>query len=46
MQVTSPYLSISGVYMCVTLSLGFRFKGELRVLCCDILAEQGPLASN
>lgn len=44
MQVTSPYLSITGVYMCVTLSLGFRFRGELRVLCCDILAEQGPLA--
>lgn len=45
MQVTSPYLSITGVYMCVTLSLGFRYQGELRVLCCDILAEQGPLAS-
>ncbi|MFC4258275.1 EAL domain-containing protein [Marinobacter lacisalsi] len=45
MQVTSPYLSISGVYMCVTLSLGFRYQGKLRVLCCDILAEQGPLAS-
>lgn len=46
MQVTNPYLSISGVYMCVTLSLGFRYKGELRVLCCDILAEQGPLANS
>lgn len=45
MQVTSPYLSITGVYMCVTLSLGYRFKGHLRVLCCDILADQGPLAS-
>ncbi len=44
MQVTTPYLSISGVYMCVTLSLGFHFRGELRVLCCDVLAEQGPLA--
>ncbi|GGY75522.1 EAL domain-containing protein [Marinobacter zhanjiangensis] len=44
MQVTTPYLSISGVYMCVTLSLGFRFRGELRVLCCDILAGQGPLS--
>lgn len=46
MQVTSPYLSITGVYMCVTLSLGFRFEGDLRVLCCDILADQGPLATN
>lgn len=45
MQVTTPYLSISGVYMCVTLSLGFRIQGTLQVLCCDILAEQGPLAS-
>lgn len=45
MQVTAPYLSITGVYMCVTLSLGFRYKGELRVLCCDILADQGPLAA-
>ncbi|SFR52731.1 EAL domain, c-di-GMP-specific phosphodiesterase class I (or its enzymatically inactive variant) [Marinobacter daqiaonensis] len=44
MQVTTPYLSISGVYMCVTLSLGFRYQGQLRVLCCDILADQGPLA--
>lgn len=40
MQVTSPYLSITGAYMCVTLSLGFRFRGELQVLCCDILANQ------
>lgn len=45
MHVTRPYLSITGVYMCITLSLGYRFRGQLRVLCCDVLAEQGPLAT-
>ena len=37
-HITSPYLCITGAYMCVTLSLGYYHKGELRVLCCDILA--------
>lgn len=38
LQVTTPYLCITGAYMCVTLSLGYYYRGELRVLCCDILA--------
>ncbi|MEX2476525.1 EAL domain-containing protein [Marinobacter sp.] len=38
LQVTAPYLCITGAYMCVTLSLGYYHQGELRVLCCDILA--------
>ncbi|KAA1176437.1 EAL domain-containing protein [Marinobacter salinexigens] len=38
LQVTAPYLCVTGAYMCVTLSLGFYQQGELRVLCCDILA--------
>jgi len=37
-HVTRPYLSITGAYMCVTLSLAFYHNSELRVLCCDILA--------
>ncbi|MCL7946097.1 EAL domain-containing protein [Marinobacter sp. ATCH36] len=38
LQVTAPYLCITGAYMCVTLSLGYYHNGQLRVLCCDILA--------
>jgi EAL domain-containing protein (putative c-di-GMP-specific phosphodiesterase class I) len=38
LQVTAPYLCISGAYMCVTLSLGYYENGILNVLCCDILA--------
>lgn len=36
--MTTPYLCVTGAYMCVTLSLAFRQDGKLRVLCCDILA--------
>ncbi len=38
LQVTTPYLCVTGAHMCVTLSLAFHYRGELRVLCCDILA--------
>lgn len=38
LQVTAPYLCVTGAYMCVTLSLAFYHNGELKVLCCDILA--------
>ncbi|MFC7293737.1 EAL domain-containing protein [Marinobacter aromaticivorans] len=38
LHITAPYLCVTGVYMCVTLSLCFSNKGERRVLCCDILA--------
>ncbi|WP_404363962.1 EAL domain-containing protein [Marinobacter sp.] len=37
-QVTRPYLSITGAYMCVTLSLAYVHAGQMKVLCCDILA--------
>ncbi len=40
LHVTAPYLCVTGAYMCVTLSLGFTHESELRVLCCDILANQ------
>ncbi|MBS3804052.1 MAG: EAL domain-containing protein [Oleiphilaceae bacterium] len=36
-QVTSPYLSVTGAYMCVTLSLAYTQAEEIKVLCCDIL---------
>lgn len=38
LQATTPYLCITGAYMCVTLSLGYYYRGELRVLCCDLIA--------
>lgn len=38
LHVTTPYLCITGAYMCVTLSLGFYDQGVLKILCCDILA--------
>ncbi|MBW4933925.1 EAL domain-containing protein [Marinobacter sp. F4206] len=38
LHITAPYLCVTGAYMCVTLSLGYYQDGELRVLCCDILA--------
>ncbi|MBW0146961.1 EAL domain-containing protein [Marinobacter arenosus] len=38
LHITAPYLCVTGAYMCVTLSQGYYQEGELRVLCCDILA--------
>jgi EAL domain-containing protein (putative c-di-GMP-specific phosphodiesterase class I) len=35
-KVTRPYLSISGVEMCITLSISIEVEGELRVICCDL----------
>ncbi|MFO8141279.1 MAG: hypothetical protein R6T87_05195 [Marinobacter sp.] len=38
LHVTTPYLCVTGAYMCVTLSLAYQCQGRLKVLCCDILA--------
>ena len=38
LQVTRPYLSVTGAHMCITLSRAFHRNGETQVLCCDILA--------
>ncbi|WP_111495670.1 EAL domain-containing protein [Marinobacter bohaiensis] len=38
LQITRPYLSVTGAYMCVTLSLAFQLGSTTTVLCCDILA--------
>ena len=35
-QVTRPYLSITGVNQCVTVSIATLLSGELRVLCADV----------
>jgi len=35
-NLTRPYLSITGVEMCVTLSIGIEVEEELRILCCDL----------
>ena len=36
LQVTRPYLSISGAHMCVTLSMKFSAGDSESVLCCDL----------
>ena len=36
MQITRPYLSITGAHMCVTLSKMFSSPNGMRVLCCDL----------
>lgn len=38
LQVTRPYLSVTGAYMCVTLSCSFRDSESAKVLCCDIFS--------
>lgn len=35
-QISRPYLSITGANMCVTLSLQIRIGRETQVFCCDI----------
>lgn len=35
-KVTRPYLSITGVELCVTLSICIEVDEQVRVLCCDI----------
>ncbi len=36
LQWTGPYLSVTGVHMCKTLSYASQVSGELRVLCADV----------
>ena len=40
-KVTRPYLSISGVEMCVTLSICIELEEELQVICCDLSYHDG-----
>lgn len=35
-QVTRPYLSITGANQCITVSIGTRLNGEMLVLCGDV----------
>lgn len=35
-QITRPYLSVTGPRQCITLSLAFVAEGGLRVLCADL----------
>lgn len=35
-KVTRPYLSITGVEMCITLSICIEVDGGQRILCCDL----------
>ena len=39
LQITRPYLSATGAYMCVTLSLLFKSGDQDIIICCDILAD-------
>ncbi len=36
LQVTSPYLSLSGAHMCITLSQSVQCREGTRVICCDL----------
>jgi len=36
MQITRPYLSLTGAFMCVTLSQAAEFGGREFVVCCDL----------
>jgi len=38
-QITRPYLSITGAHMCVTLSMQFSTPNGDRILCCDLMSE-------
>ncbi|MHB8623306.1 MAG: EAL domain-containing protein [Sulfuricaulis sp.] len=35
-QMSRPYLSLTGAHMCVTLSIAMEINGETRVLCSDL----------
>lgn len=35
-QMSRPYLSLTGAHMCVTLSIALEIDGETRVFCCDL----------
>lgn len=41
-QISSPYLSLSGAGLCVTLSVSFKYNDEKRVLCGDICLTDDP----
>lgn len=43
LQITRPYLSITGAHMCVTLSMKFSCPWGDSVLCCDLRADQTSL---
>jgi len=36
LQISNPYLSITGANICVTLSMMFSTQGGNRVFCCDV----------
>ncbi len=35
-QMSRPYLSLTGAHMCVTMSIMLECDGETRVFCCDL----------
>jgi EAL domain-containing protein (putative c-di-GMP-specific phosphodiesterase class I) len=35
-QISTPYLSLAGAYLCVTLSIAIHVDGGLHVFCCDV----------
>lgn len=45
-KVTRPYFSISGVEMCITLSICIEVDEELRVLCCDLEFDEEDAAAH
>jgi len=39
-HISTPYLSLTGSYMCVTFSEAIRFGGDTYVFCCDLNADR------
>lgn len=39
-HMSTPYLSLTGSYMCVTFSEAIRFGGETYVFCCDLNSDR------
>lgn len=35
-QMSRPYLSLTGAHMCITMSVALECNGETRVFCCDL----------
>ena len=39
-HISTPYLSLTGSYLCVTFSEAIRFGGDTFVFCCDLNADR------
>ena len=42
LQISRPYLSLTGAHLCITLSMAIEVDGETVVVCCDLDSESLP----